>query len=83
MYGQHGGMASNVSKRIPEKRKPEEMVLKSTVGHFRNGVLDVKHMLKSGPSRDDPSDSRVGRKGKKGGGKKKKGKKNGGGRKRH
>ncbi|WCJ27140.1 hypothetical protein M5689_008910 [Euphorbia peplus] len=33
------------NKRSMERRKPEDRVLKSSVGHFKNGVLDVKHML--------------------------------------
>ncbi|KAL5832865.1 hypothetical protein ACOSQ3_016539 [Xanthoceras sorbifolium] len=50
--------------RPTEKRKPEDRVLKSTVGRFRNGVLDTPVL----------SDTRMGGKGRKKG----KGKKNGG-----
>ena len=57
---------------------PEDRVLKSSEGHFRNGVLDVKHLLHSGPSRNEESSSSSymskGKK-KKGGGKNKQGKK--------
>ncbi|KAL5765767.1 hypothetical protein ACOSP7_016384 [Xanthoceras sorbifolium] len=41
--------------RPTEKRKPEDRVLKSTVGRFSNGVLDVKHMLNPTSSRDTGS----------------------------
>lgn len=63
---------------------PEDRVLKSSEGHFRNGVLDVKHLLHSGPSRNEESSSSYIGKGKKkkGGGKNNQGKK-GKGKKRH
>ncbi|KAL5831115.1 hypothetical protein ACOSQ4_016469 [Xanthoceras sorbifolium] len=54
--------------RPTEKRKPEDRVLKSTVGRFSNGVLDTPVL----------SDTRMGGKGRKKG----KGKKNGGKKKR-
>lgn len=59
---------------------PEDRVLKSSEGHFRNGVLDVKHLLHSGPSRNNESSSSYISKGqkKKGGGKNKRSKKGGG-----
>lgn len=62
---------------------PEDRVLKSSEGHFRNGVLDVKHLLHSGPSRNNESSSSYISKGKKkkGGGKNKRSK--GGGIKLH
>ncbi|KAJ7960515.1 Axoneme-associated protein MST101(2) protein [Quillaja saponaria] len=44
--GKHSGSSS---KRSAGKRKPEDRVLKSTEGRFRNGVLDVKHLLSSAP----------------------------------
>ncbi|KAL5782215.1 hypothetical protein ACOSP7_007244 [Xanthoceras sorbifolium] len=70
-------------KRPTEKRKPEDRVLKSTVGRFRNGILDVKYMLNPTSSRDTGSDTRMGGKGrKKGKGKKNGGKKKGGNKKR-
>lgn len=70
-----------------KKRKPKNRVLKSTVGNFRNRVLDVKHLLQSTVPRDgsDVTNHSVfnkGKKKKKGGGKENQGKKNGGG-KRH
>ncbi|GKC46933.1 keratin, type I cytoskeletal 10-like protein, partial [Tanacetum coccineum] len=58
ILGQVGGNRGNRSKRAPESRKPEDRVLMSTAGRFRNGVLDVKDMLKS--SRDRGSSSRNG-----------------------
>ncbi|KAK9182265.1 hypothetical protein WN944_025408 [Citrus x changshan-huyou] len=74
-------------KRATERRKPEDRVLKSSEGHFRNGVLDVKHLLRPGPSRDTESSKHMGGKGGNKGGKKGKqknhGKKKGGKKKRH
>ncbi|RVW12667.1 hypothetical protein CK203_114834 [Vitis vinifera] len=68
------------TKRAVERRMPEDRVLKSSEGHFRNGVLDVKHLLHSGPSRNNESSSSYISKGqkKKGGGKNKRSKKGGG-----
>ncbi|KAI3778407.1 hypothetical protein L2E82_07680 [Cichorium intybus] len=92
ILGQVGGKRGNRSKRESESRKPEDRVLMSTAGHFRNGVLDVKDLLRQGaPSRDrsfsgsrgsgglglgDGGGGGGGRK-KGGGGKKKNGKKGG------
>ncbi|KAL9410233.1 hypothetical protein AB3S75_044072 [Citrus x aurantiifolia] len=74
-------------KRATERRKPEDRVLKSSEGHFRNGVLDVKHLLRPGPSRDTESSKYMGGKGGNKGGKKGKqknrGKKKGGKKKLH
>lgn len=60
-------------------------MLKSTVGTFRNGVLDVKNLLQQpAASKDGDGSSHGGSKGKKRkGGKRNQGKKKGGGRKRH
>lgn len=71
------------SGRSMEKYTPEKRVLKSTEGNFRNGVLDVKHMLHRAPPREDNGGDRGFNGGKrKGGGKKSfKGKKKGGGKK--
>ncbi|KAB1227488.1 hypothetical protein CJ030_MR1G010276 [Morella rubra] len=70
--GKHGGNA----KRSVGRRKPEERVLKASEGHFRNGVLDVKHLLRPTPSTVNDSGSHRVTKGKtKGGGKKNGGKK--------
>lgn len=87
ILGQFGGMVSSGRKRT-EKRKPEERVLMASEGRFKNGVLDVKHLLQ--PAK--VSTAREGHDGgyrgvntgkkKKGRGKKNKGKK-GGDRKRH
>lgn len=58
-----------------EKCKPEERVLKSTEGHFRNRMLDVKHLLgPASPSSDNNDTHEKYGKGKKGikGGKKQK-----------
>ncbi|CAH1430891.1 unnamed protein product [Lactuca virosa] len=53
ILGQVGGKRGSRSKRESESRKPEDRVLMSTAGRFRNGILDVKDLLKTGaPSRD-------------------------------
>lgn len=54
-----------------EKRKPEDQVLRSTKGYFKNGILDAKHLLHPATSRDDDSSEHVINKRKKGSGKKK------------
>ncbi|CAK9160451.1 unnamed protein product [Ilex paraguariensis] len=69
------------SRKPIEKRKPEDRVLKSTEGNFRNGVLDVKHLLRPAGPRESDNCSHGGNKGKKKKGGKKKGGKKGGGRK--
>ncbi|XP_071927058.1 uncharacterized protein [Coffea arabica] len=62
-----------------ERRSSEDRVLKSTEGHFRNGVLDVKHLLRpSAPRVDDSRPVADKKKKKKKGGKKTRGKRNGG-----
>ncbi|KAK8595998.1 hypothetical protein V6N13_000662 [Hibiscus sabdariffa] len=75
------------AKGSVDKRRPEERVLKSSEGHFKNGVLDVKHLFDKSPAKDNDFDSHPIGKGKKkkGSGKKNGGKKKGGrgGRKRH
>ncbi|KAM4084063.1 hypothetical protein ACB094_08G103500 [Castanea mollissima] len=50
ILGQFGGKSSSSDKRSMGKRKPEDRVLKASEGHFRNGVLDVKHLLHSAPA---------------------------------
>ncbi|KAL8156722.1 uncharacterized protein LOC141700122 [Apium graveolens] len=90
ILGRFGSRFNGENKRSVDKRKPEDRVLKSTVGNFRNGILDVKHMLKPAPSASRGGEFRGGDGGsfegskvqKRKGGKKNKGKK-GGGRKRH
>lgn len=85
-------MVVKTTKQPVEKRRPECGVLKSSEGRFKNGILDVKHLLKPAPTpRDDnqgpPMASKGGKKKtkKKKGGKKNNGKRKGGGggRKRH
>ncbi|XP_010544288.1 PREDICTED: uncharacterized protein LOC104816943 [Tarenaya hassleriana] len=79
-----GNFGANTKKPV-ERRRPEQRVLKATEGNFRNGVLDVRHLLhSSGPSRDTSRSSDLsnhGKKNNKGGSKKKKGQKKGGKRK--
>ncbi|CAA0821370.1 Unknown protein [Striga hermonthica] len=86
ILGRFGAYASNASKKPVERRRPEDRVLKSSEGNFRNGVLDVKHLLKSPAPRPQAEDNNSGRshgKGKrKKGGKKGHGKKKSGGKKR-
>lgn len=91
-----GGQVGGVSTKKPaeKKRKPEERVLKSMVGNFKSGVLDVRHLLHSGSSRTNDRDKKIPNygkinlggeiggkksKGQKKRGKKNKGKKKGGG----
>lgn len=86
ILGRFGGFSS--SRKRTEKRKPEEKVLMASEGRFKNGVLDVKHLLQ-------PAEVSTAREGHNGGyrgvntGKKKKGRgkmnkgKKGGDRKRH
>ncbi|XP_071734971.1 uncharacterized protein [Rutidosis leptorrhynchoides] len=96
ILGQVGGKRGNRSKRSSGPRKPEDRVLMSTAGHFRNGILDVKDLLKSKASSSgsksrgfgsDPSSYAFGggsgSRGSGKGGKKKGGKKKGGRRKGH
>ncbi|KAK9273371.1 hypothetical protein L1049_018181 [Liquidambar formosana] len=85
ILGRFGGKLGGGTKRVVEKRKPEDRVLKSSVGHFRNGVLDVGHLLRPAPTRERDTIAYAFGEGKKkqGGGKKNKGKKKGGGKKRH
>ncbi|KAJ8557369.1 hypothetical protein K7X08_002994 [Anisodus acutangulus] len=89
ILGRFGGNNASSSRKAAGRRRPEDRVLKSTEGHFRNGVLDVKELLKpSAPKAAsfDAKQSFSSGKGKKEkGGKKNKGKKNKGGpgKKRH
>ncbi|KAH7679755.1 hypothetical protein IHE45_06G080000 [Dioscorea alata] len=57
-----------------QKRRPEDRVLKSSIGNFSRGVLDVKDMLKPTPSKGLHGESRSSREGKKKGKRKGKGK---------
>ncbi|XP_076946183.1 uncharacterized protein LOC143617544 isoform X1 [Bidens hawaiensis] len=58
LHGLIGGKRGNRSKRASTSHKPEDRVLKSTVGNFRDGVLDVKDLLKSNSSSSDRGGSR-------------------------
>ncbi|GAB2287098.1 hypothetical protein Dimus_021482 [Dionaea muscipula] len=88
-----GGKLGRSGKQSMERRKPEDMVLRSSEGSFRNGVLDVKRLLHdpAPPSRAEadnmiPLGKKRGGKndrGKKKGGNKDRGKKKGGGKKKH
>ncbi|XP_059277607.1 uncharacterized protein LOC132031682, partial [Lycium ferocissimum] len=90
ILGRFGGSNASSSRKAAGRRRPEDRVLKSTEGHFRNGVLDVKELLKPSAPKASSSGAKEsfssGNKGKKRkGGKKNKGKKNKGGpgKKRH
>lgn len=60
---------------MTQKRRPEDRVLKSSIGNFSRGVLDVKDMLKPTPSKGHHGESRSSIEGKKKGKRKGKGKK--------
>ncbi|KAL8462609.1 hypothetical protein ACS0TY_033590 [Phlomoides rotata] len=77
--------SSSGAKRVVERRRPEDRVLKSTEGNFKNGVLDVKHMLQpSAPQASNDKGRQASGKGKKKkGGHKGQGKRKGGSKKRH
>ncbi|KAG8483598.1 hypothetical protein CXB51_023480 [Gossypium anomalum] len=70
------------TKGSTDKRRPEDRVLKSSEGHFKNGVLDVKHLFHKSPAKGNDFDGHPVNQGKKkkGSGKKNGGKKKGGGR---
>ncbi|KVI05138.1 hypothetical protein Ccrd_016530 [Cynara cardunculus var. scolymus] len=55
ILGQVGGKRGNRSRRASDSRKPEDRVLLSTAGHFKNGILNVKDLLKPGASSRDRS----------------------------
>ncbi|KAH7858871.1 hypothetical protein Vadar_028927 [Vaccinium darrowii] len=87
ILGRFGGMLGGGSKKVAKKRRPEDSVLKSTEGYFRNGVLNVKSLMTpAGTGELDRSMNTLSvgfdNIGKKKGGFKKKGKKKGGGKKR-
>ncbi|CAN6577561.1 unnamed protein product [Malus baccata var. baccata] len=46
VLGRFGGNSSGSSKRSMERKRPENRGLKASEGHFKNGVLDVKHLLR-------------------------------------
>ncbi|MED6223037.1 hypothetical protein PIB30_070149 [Stylosanthes scabra] len=74
ILGQFGGKNSGSSKKSVGKHKAKDRGLRSSEGHFRNGILDVRHLLKSAPSTSRDHDTISG-KGFKKGGKGKQGKK--------
>ena len=77
--GTFGGNYDSGPKRSEVKRRPEDRVLKSSEGLFRNGVLHVKHLLnQTPPSRETETATPAFNKGKKKGKGKMKGKKSGG-----
>ncbi|KAI3930467.1 hypothetical protein MKW92_034073 [Papaver armeniacum] len=51
VLGRFGGDKSSSSIKAPGKRKAEDSVLRSTDGYFKNGVLNVKHLLHNNSSR--------------------------------
>ncbi|XP_050371005.1 uncharacterized protein LOC126789005 [Argentina anserina] len=79
ILGRFGGKSGGGSKRSVEKRRPEDSVLRASEGYFKNGVLDVKHLLRPTSSRDRDAGSHVNLTGPKKGGRKKGGGKKGGG----
>ncbi|KAL0327659.1 UNVERIFIED_CONTAM: hypothetical protein Sangu_1843900 [Sesamum angustifolium] len=85
ILGRFGAYSSSGAKKVAERRRPEDKVLRATEGNFRNGVLNVKHLLQpSAPRGADDNGRHAISKGKKNkGGKKGHGKGKGGGRKRH
>ncbi|KAL2343056.1 hypothetical protein Fmac_004341 [Flemingia macrophylla] len=78
ILGHFGGKLGGSSKRSAWKHKPEDRGLKSSEGHFRNGILNVKHLLNSAPSKDHESGTSMSNTMKGNGGKKKHGKKGAG-----
>ncbi|KAI3816884.1 hypothetical protein L1987_10668 [Smallanthus sonchifolius] len=58
LLGQVGGKRGNRSKQASVSHKPEDRVLMSTAGQFRNGILDVKDLLKSNGASSDRGGSR-------------------------
>ncbi|KAK7276706.1 hypothetical protein RIF29_17851 [Crotalaria pallida] len=55
ILGKFGGKLGNSSKRPVGKHKHGDRGLKSSEGHFRNGILNVGHLLNSAQSRDHGS----------------------------
>lgn len=49
ILGRFGGEFNGGSKKSGERRRAEDRVLKPSEGYFRNGILDVKHLLRSTP----------------------------------
>lgn len=84
ILGRFGGKLGGSNKKSVGKHKPENRGLKASEGRFRNGILDVKHLLNSaGPSKNhDTSRTSMFNSGNMKGGGMKHGKK-GAGKKRH
>ncbi|KAK6129858.1 hypothetical protein DH2020_036376 [Rehmannia glutinosa] len=86
ILGKFGAYSSGGAKKVAERRRPEDRVLKTTEGNFRNGVLDVTHLLPSSAPRAAAPDNgkhAFGNGKKRKGGNKGHGKRKGGGKKRH
>ena len=78
ILGQFGGKLGGISKRSAEKQKPRDRGLKSSEGRYKNGVLDVRHLLNSAVAGNHDSGNQISSRGKKKGSKTKQGKKSGG-----
>ncbi|XP_073301722.1 uncharacterized protein [Primulina huaijiensis] len=48
--------SSSSSKEAVKRRRPEDRVFKTTEGYFRNGILDVNHLLKRSTPRVNDKD---------------------------
>ncbi|KAL0423904.1 UNVERIFIED_CONTAM: hypothetical protein Sradi_0925200 [Sesamum radiatum] len=73
------------NRKVAERCRPEDRVLRAIEGNLRNGVLNVKHLLQPSAPRgaDDNGRHAISKGKKKKGGKKGHGKGKSGGRKRH
>ncbi|KAK2354399.1 axoneme-associated protein MST101(2) protein [Trifolium repens] len=67
-FGGKIGGSSSSSKKSTGKHKPEDRGLKLSEGRFRNGILDVKHLLKSTPTRGNDTGKNMSNTGKRQGG---------------
>ncbi|KAK4278842.1 hypothetical protein QN277_016630 [Acacia crassicarpa] len=77
ILGQLGGKLGGSSKRSAGKRRPEERGLKASEGRFKNGVLNVKHLINPAQSKDQATETRGPSGGKRKKGNNKRGKKHG------
>ncbi|WJX26041.1 hypothetical protein P8452_15020 [Trifolium repens] len=80
-FGGKLGGSSSSSKKPVGKHKPEDRGLKLSEGRFRNGILDVKHLLKSTPTGGHDTGKNMSNTGKRQGGNGKKDQRGGGGKK--
>lgn len=79
ILGRFGGKDGGSSSKKPAgKHKPEDRGLKLSEGRFKNGILDVKHLLKSTPTRGHDTGKNMSNTGKRKGGNWKHDKKGGG-----